>query len=89
MDINLSTIGLSEKCLDRILESKKIAVSALEKQIPKKPIMCDKQDIRYVHKYQCPNCKGTFTGTGISKYCYHCGQKLDWSSETENARGAE
>lgn len=53
VEFSLSTIGLSEKSMDRILESKKIAVSALEKQIPKKPIMCDRQDIRYVHKYQC------------------------------------
>ena len=64
-------------------ESLDVAIQALEKQIPKKPIMCDKQDIRYVHKYQCPNCKGTFTGTGFSKYCYHCGQKLDWGDTNE------
>lgn len=24
---------------------------------------------------------GKITGTGIANYCYHCGQRLDWSDE--------
>ena len=40
------------------------------------------QDIRYVTKYTCPTCGGKFTGT-VSNYCYHCGQKLDWSEEED------
>lgn len=55
------------------------AIQALEKQIPKKPIKSEKQVIRYVNTYCCPICKLGFTGTGIAKWCYHCGQKLDWS----------
>lgn len=42
-----------------------MAIKALEKQIPKKPI----------HKY-CPHCsRGVMD---YAEYCYKCGQKLDW-----------
>lgn len=60
-------------------EALSISIQALEKQIPKKPIKSEKQVIRYVNTYCCPICKLRFTGTGIAKWCYHCGQKLDWS----------
>ena len=58
------------------------AIEALEKQIPKKPIPAEEQNIRYVMKYTCPSCGKYFTGTGIADCCYHCGQALDWR-ETE------
>lgn len=48
-----------------------MAIKALEKQIPKKPIK---------HKYEivCPSCK---TLVGSSPYCRYCGQALDWSEK--------
>ena len=55
------------------------AVSELEKQIPKKPIKSENQVVRYVNTYYCPTCELGITGTNIAKWCYHCGQKLDWS----------
>ena len=58
-------------------------IKALEKQTPKKPIKDRKQEIRYTSSYSCSSCGGGFTGTGIADYCYHCGQKLDWSVEDE------
>lgn len=39
----------------------------------------DETGIRYTDSYRCPNCSGNFTGTGIADFCYHCGQRLDWS----------
>lgn len=57
------------------------AIEALEKQIPKKPIYVEDDGIRYTDSYRCPNCQGAFTGTGIARYCYHCGQAIDWSDE--------
>ena len=54
---------------------------ALEKQIPKKPIKSDRQEIRYTLTYDCPTCGRQFTGTGFADYCYHCGQALDWSDD--------
>ena len=45
-----------------------IAVSALEKQIPKKPRKTKTEIV-------CPTCA---TLIGSSPYCRYCGQKLDW-----------
>lgn len=59
----------------------KCLIKALEKQIPKKPIKSKEQKIRYVNTYYCPTCNLGFTGFNIAKWCYHCGQKLDWSDE--------
>lgn len=59
-----------------------IAISAIEKQVPKKPLNVEK------HYYKCPCCKQDL---GISEddifvyemptpmYCSICGQALDWS----------
>ena len=55
------------------------AINALEKQIPKKPIKSENQVVRYVNTYYCPTCELGITGTNIAKWCYHCGQKIDWS----------
>lgn len=60
--------------------------SALEKQIPKKPILSDEQAIRYAMQYTCPSCGKNFSGTGIADYCYHCGQALDWEEDSGNDR---
>ena len=61
------------------IENSTIIIGALEKQIPKKPVHIGGDGIRYTDLYRCPNCGQGFTGTGIADYCYHCGQKLDWS----------
>lgn len=58
-----------------------MAIQALEKQIPKKPIKSEEQVVRYVNTYYCPVCRLGITGTNIAKWCYHCGQRLDWSDE--------
>ena len=64
----------SEKC-----EAYDIAISAIGKQIPKKPIKTnDETGIRYTDSYRCPNCGRSFSGTGIASFCYHCGQALRW-----------
>jgi hypothetical protein len=62
-------------------EALNMAMQALEKQIPKKPVKSEKQVVRYVNTYYCPICNLGITGTNIAKWCYHCGQKLDWSDE--------
>ena len=54
-----------------------VIADALEKQIPKKPIMIKDTAETY---YICPECEW-----GVDRfddnYCSDCGQKLDWSSE--------
>lgn len=57
-----------------INEAYSMAVAALEKQIPKKPIRDG--------LYACPNChklmlQGAFEAKG--KCCKECGQAIDWS----------
>lgn len=59
-----------------------IAISAIEKQIPKKPKSVEQ------HLFECPCCKDNL---GVSEddifvyeiptpmYCPNCGQALDWS----------
>ena len=66
---------------DKVLEHEEnlVAIEALEKQIPKKPIKSENQVVRYVNTYYCPTCELGITGTNIAKWCYHCGQKIDWS----------
>ena len=78
----INQIAVAEAVWGDIMDSSasfKTAVEALEKQIPKKPIPTEEQDIRYVMNYICPSCGKHFSGTGIANYCYHCGQALDWS----------
>lgn len=62
-------------------EEMKVAIEALEKQIPKKPINVEK------HYYECPCCKQDLGVSDddifvyqnpIKKYCDNCGQALDW-----------
>ena len=71
----------------KIVLNEKAIVSALEKQIPKKPtphkVEIDKIRIgngswcKGTTLYKCPNCE-EFTSR-ISKHCNNCGQALDWS----------
>lgn len=57
------------------IKSIEIAIQALEKQIPKKPIFTEDKQFAF-----CPCCdmKGLIDK---QKYCDDCGQKLDWSDE--------
>jgi rRNA maturation endonuclease Nob1 len=54
-----------------------IAISALEKQIPKKPKDYPLSD------GQCPTCNAVFDydWKPKSKFCQNCGQRLDWGDE--------
>lgn len=51
-----------------------------ERTTPKKPIKDEPSKIRYVSTYVCPSCCQRFSGR-VSKFCYYCGQALDWSEE--------
>jgi transcription elongation factor Elf1 len=62
-----------------------MAIEALEKQMPKKPI--ETKEMEYCSFYDCPSCEGRLVSKidgewcagQLYKYCYRCGQKLDWS----------
>lgn len=55
----------------------------VDRATSKKP-MPSKRKINYIPVYKCPNCNDEFSGKGLSKHCYHCGQAFDWSEEYGN-----
>ena len=70
--------GEKSKCYQYNLGAINKAIDALEKQIPKKPIIEREQtspfgvdDVPY-----CPNCKCSLPEVS---YCEECGQAIDWS----------
>ena len=50
---------------------------AVEKQKKKKP----KGDLHSVPHYRCHSCNESFSGRGFAKYCYQCGQAVEWSED--------
>ena len=56
-----------------------MAIKALEKQIPKKPIEID----AWGEYYKCPICeKYAVDNLGCKyKFCRECGQKFDWQTK--------
>jgi len=71
---------------DRQREAKDMAISDMEKQIPKKPIPINYEQyvgvVRNAHYLRnhswCPNCSKDIQS---GRYCVNCGQLLDWSDE--------
>lgn len=66
---NLKDGKCSENCPE--CTAMELAISALEKQIPKKP---DLDDGVY-----CPCCLHEFKVHYATRYCTNCGQAIDWS----------
>ena len=56
-----------------------LAFEALEKQIPKKPIIRESEDsFGYVKHILCPNCEKVDFGYERPCFCRICGQSIDW-----------
>ena len=65
-------------------EAFEIAINALEKQIPKKPIVeyKDTNDCITEIEWKCPICGTNYIELApCGEWCNYCGQKLDWSDE--------
>ena len=83
-------LELIEKCYRGEVEDYKqaleLGVNALEKQIPKKPII---KQSKYCNAYHCPVCNGYIRSTNTrievileeNIFCGVCGQKLNWESD--------
>lgn len=78
-DEMLKTETTADKLKTRADEALKMAIEALEKQIPKKP--SDTLTISGVSRYKSGNCKCGTAILQIYKYCPSCGQAIDWSEE--------
>ena len=62
------------------IQTYNIAIEALEKQIPRKPLNReDKSEISYG---DCPCCSNMIDNWDNIRYCGECGQAIDWE-ETE------
>ena len=67
----------------------RIAINALEKQIPKKPIMKQYYDDMEEEYLCCPTCGEILTdripldNKDFYFHCLNCGQKLNWESDEE------
>ena len=75
-------IQLENKALPDGIEAIQMAIQALEKQIPKKPILANNMMTK--DKFlMCPCCKFRFPDSLVflKTRCWNCGQKLDWSDE--------
>lgn len=71
-----------------VLEAIRFAISAIEKQIPKKPRKTDSYRgvLKRVYAYVCPTCGNVCLEKYMNErqntmFCWDCGQKLDWSDE--------
>ena len=81
-------LELIEKCYRGEVEDYKqaleIGVKALEKQIPKKPIINHintNEDVTEI-EYTCSVCGTNFVElTPCEEWCPYCGNKIDWSDE--------
>lgn len=63
-----------------------LAIEAVEKQIPTKPVIIEKTSIisaiegytqKEVNKFSCPYCEEELHSDSI-RYCPNCGQALNW-----------
>ena len=63
----------------RMCEKVNLALEALEKQVPKKPIIRKTEDyFGYVEYIICPNCEIVEFGHEHPCFCKLCGQAIDW-----------
>ena len=81
---NMSTIGLNNEAAKIVVEARDMAINALEKQIPKKPIIIFEQthDCVTEFEYECPICGNIYIELApCHEWCSNCGNKFDWSDE--------
>jgi hypothetical protein len=85
---NMSKIGLKENSVKRVVKARDLAIKALEKQIPKKPIFNHNlSDTLSVFHCECGNKIkvshdiGIMNNNNAPNYCSKCGCRFDWSDE--------
>lgn len=69
--------GCDKLCDDLCKPAVALAISALERLIPKKPTGIVKTKVEALKVGKCPNC-GAIIGED-ALWCDDCGQKLDWN----------
>lgn len=80
----IAIIAVYKPELEDYKNALEVAVDALEKQVPKKPINKTKLDDTASRAYEncniivCPTCGRRLKLKSKGRYCDKCGQKLDW-----------
>jgi uncharacterized OB-fold protein len=64
--------------VDKENEALEKAIEALEKQIPKKPLLVPDGKSK-IHTFKCPTCGQAMYRVRL--FCDDCGQAIDWSNE--------
>ena len=78
---NIIKVGVKKEKYTLALKAMRTAITALVKQMPKKPYYRKEED---TEGYACPVCHmGVTVDHGRIKdtFCSHCGQVLDWSGD--------
>ena len=77
----------SDEDIEKTEAALKLAISALEKQMPKKPKYEDVDNIYGAIKRTCTACGDVCMVSNGAKpyehYCRQCGQALDWSDDND------
>lgn len=75
--------GLDTSNSEENIKAKEMAVAAMKKQIPKRPVT-----YASTNRADCPVCGETVRGIDnpYGKYCSRCGQRLDWSDYYDKRR---
>lgn len=75
---------------EQLLNVCDVAVEALEKQIPKNPILkaMDEFDVDVAAELTCPFCGSPIVNVWSKaeykpRYCHYCGQSLKWGGDEE------
>ena len=75
----------SDEDIEKTEAALKLAISALEKQMPKQPKYEDVDNVYGAIKRTCTACGDVCMVSKGAKpyehYCRHCGQALDWSDD--------
>jgi hypothetical protein len=77
-ELNYDETAYGGKCTKPVRE---VAIEALEKQIPKKPLDVVTDDNEFICMI-CPSCEQIAVEFN-DKYCSRCGQAIDWSVEND------
>ena len=78
---NMSFRGCEDK--PRFNEMRDMVISALEKQIPKKPKVMKTTLVGEKFWWYCGHCGASRHTGSKANYCGYCGGKVDWRNEDE------
>ena len=67
----------NKEALDSLKERVDLAIKALEKQVPEKPIILGGAFWNAAKSGECPVCKAQLNSKTYI-YCRNCGQAIDW-----------